>query len=269
MNIYTIEFKNTVFLLPHWQIYMTIKKKWFQSWFDTSYYHILYKHRNDKEAQKFINNLVQYLDIGSDQDILDLACGKGRHSVFLNQLGFKVTGVDLSRKNILQARVNSNARLNFKIHDMRTPMESQFDLILNLFTSFGYFENQEEDVKVLTSIRDGLNSQGVAVIDFMNIHNVLERLVLEEKIYLDGIDFDIHRFYDGNFIRKSIKVTDTKKDYDFEECVRAYSLEDFKTLLSANGLELLEYFGSYGLEAFDKKLSSRLILIFKKAAEFY
>ena len=73
---------------------MTIKKKWFQSWFDTSYYHTLYKHRDDKEAQMFMKNLVRHLEIDSDQHILDLACGKGRHSIFLNQLGFNVTGVD-------------------------------------------------------------------------------------------------------------------------------------------------------------------------------
>ena len=245
---------------------MTIQKKWYQSWFDTSYYNILYKHRDDKEAQMFIKNLVQYLDIASDQHILDLACGKGRHSIFLNQLGFNVTGVDLSIHNILQAQKHSNARLNFRIHDMRTPMEFKFDFILNMFTSFGYFDNHEDDKKVLVTIRDGLRSQGLAVIDFMNINYVLERLVSDEKICLDGIDFEIHRFFDGNFLRKSIKVSDAEKDYHFEERVRAYKLEDFRTLLSSNGLELLECFGSYRLEPFDEKLSSRLILILKRAS---
>ena len=83
---------------------MTNKKKWFESWFDTPYYHLLYKHRDDKEAHKFIKNLMQFLKIDKDQNILDLACGKGRHSIFLNKLGYRVTGVDLSSQNILQAQ---------------------------------------------------------------------------------------------------------------------------------------------------------------------
>ena len=77
---------------------------WFASWFDTEYYHILYKDRDYNEAQLFMDNLTQYLNLPEDAKILDLACGKGRHSVFLNELGYQVSGVDLSENSIKQLK---------------------------------------------------------------------------------------------------------------------------------------------------------------------
>lgn len=187
---------------------MSIQKKWFQSWFDTSYYHILYKNRNDDEAQRFITNLVEYLNIAKDQKILDLACGKGRHSIFLNQLGYDVTGVDLSKQSIDTANTHSNDRLKFSVHDMRKPMKSKFDLVLNMFTSFGYFDTFEDDLMVIMAIKKSLKADGVGVIDFMNIDNVINTLVPQNSVDIDGVNFQIKRVFDGNFIRKSIQVKD-------------------------------------------------------------
>ena len=79
-----------------------------------------------------------------------------------------MTGVDLSSQNILQAQKHSNPRLNFGIHDMRNPMDSKFDLILNMFTSFGYFDSDDDDKMVLSAVKNSLNKDGIAVIDFMN-----------------------------------------------------------------------------------------------------
>ena len=74
--------------------------QWFTSWFDTPYYHTLYKDRNHSEAQVFMDNLTNYLNVPEHGEILDLACGKGRHSIYLNSLGYNVTGVDLSENSI-------------------------------------------------------------------------------------------------------------------------------------------------------------------------
>ena len=80
-------------------------KQWYASWFDTPYYHILYKDRDYTEAQGFMDNLTNYLNIPEGGKILDLACGKGRHSVYLNSLGYDVTGVDLSEKSINHTKI--------------------------------------------------------------------------------------------------------------------------------------------------------------------
>ena len=122
-------------------------ENWFASWFDTDYYHILYKDRNDDEAQQFMDNLTHYLNLPEEAKILDLACGKGRHSIYLNSLGFDVTGADLSENSIAEASKFSNKNLRFKEHDMRISFEEKYDAIFNLFTSFGYFENDADNLK--------------------------------------------------------------------------------------------------------------------------
>ncbi len=241
---------------------MTIQKKWFESWFDTHYYHILYRHRDNKEAQKFIKNLVQFLKITKDQRILDLACGKGRHAVYLNQLGFSTTGIDLSKKNIDVAKKYSNSSLDFKIHDMRLPMKSKFDLILNMFTSFGYFDSLDDDHKVLKSIKESLNVNGIGVIDFMNVSYVIEKLIPMNHENIKGIYFKIERIFDGEFITKKISVKDGGSIFNFKERVRAFAYNDFKSMLMKNNLKILNSFGSYDLEPYDEKKSKRLILIF-------
>jgi SAM-dependent methyltransferase len=183
----------------------------------------------------------------------------------LNQLGYDVTGVDLSKQSIDAANTHSNDRLKFSVHDMRKPMKSKFDVVLNMFTSFGYFDTLEDDLMVIMAIKKSLKADGIGVIDFMNIDNVINTLVPQNSVDIDGVNFQIKRVFDGNFIRKSIQVKDGTETYNFEEIVRAYSHEDFKTMLSANGLQLINCFGSYDLQAFDPKLSSRLILIFKSS----
>ena len=172
---------------------MTKQQKWYQSWFDTPYYHILYQQRNYDEAQRFIKNLVAYLKINENQNILDLACGKGRHSIFLNSLGYNVTGVDLSKQSILEASKSTNARLKFMIHDMRYPLENKYDIILNLFTSFGYFDSTQDNFDVLKTIKNSLNKDGIGVIDFMNSEYVIQHLVPSNTIEIEGIQFDIKR----------------------------------------------------------------------------
>jgi len=241
---------------------MSNPKKWYQSWFNTPYYHILYNNRDQSEAENFIKNLVSYFDISPDKRVLDLACGKGRHSIFLSSLGYDVLGVDLSNQNIAEAEKYSNPNLKFRVHDMRDPLPSKFDAIFNLFTSFGYFESSSDDIKVLNSIRQSLNKDGFGVIDFMNIDHVVQNLVPESRLSFQGIDFDISRKFDGQSIIKTIQVNDGGRVLNFEENVRAYRLEDFKNMLTSNGLRVLKSFGNYNLHPYDRSVSKRLILAF-------
>ena len=116
------------------------------------------------------------------------------------------------------------------------------------------------------AIKKSLKADGVGVIDFMNIYNVINTLVPQNSVNIDGVNFKIKRVFDGHFIRKSIQIKDNKEIHDFEEKVRAYSHKDFKAMLSTNGLQLIDCFGSYDLQSFDPKNSSRLILVFKADA---
>ena len=236
--------------------------KWFQSWFDTSYYHILYKHRDYKEAEVFIKNIVKYLNLDKDDTILDLACGKGRHSIFLNSLGYKVTGLDLSKNSIEHAKTHESISLHFDVHDMRDAYETQFEVVLNLFTSFGYFEEEVDNFKVIQTIKSSLKQNGIGVIDYMNSPVVIDNLIAQNSYESEGIKFNLKRSYTDGFITKNIEVNDADQIHHFEEKVRAFSFQDFETMLSNAGLHLLDCFGSYKLEPFNSKTSERLILIF-------
>ena len=117
------------------------EKEWFESWFDSKYYHFLYQSRDDDEANEFIRRLQEKLQLDKGARILDLCCGKGRHSFILNRLGFKnVHGIDLSPNNIEYANSKLKPEIIFRKHDMRDIYRANyFDVIFNLFTSFGYF----------------------------------------------------------------------------------------------------------------------------------
>ncbi len=239
-------------------------KNWFASWFDTAYYHILYKERNFREAQVFMDNLTQYLNLPEKAKVLDLACGKGRHSIYLNQLGFDVLGVDLSENSINEAQKNTNETLHFKVHDMREPFTNKYDAIFNLFTSFGYFENELDNQKTLISIKESLSEYGFAVIDFMNVNHVIENLIADEVKIVENIEFKIKRFISqDNFIIKEISFEDNGEKYHFTEKVKAFTLEDFQIMMEKAGIFLLDTFGDYKLKKFHKKDSERLIMIFK------
>jgi SAM-dependent methyltransferase len=238
-------------------------ENWFTSWFDTPYYHILYKDRNYREAQIFMDNLTHYLNLPEKAKVLDLACGKGRHSIYLNQLGFNVLGADLSENSIAEASKNSNEHLHFKVHDMREPFEEKFDAIFNLFTSFGYFENDDDNLTTLKAIRESLSEYGFAVIDFMNVNQVIETLVPQEVKTVDGIDFHIKRYVEDGHIFKEIDFEDQGRKFHFTEKVKALTLKDFQDLMDEAGIFLLDIFGDYKLKKFHKTESERLIMIFK------
>jgi SAM-dependent methyltransferase len=236
---------------------------WFASWFDTPYYHILYKDRNYREAQIFMDNLTHYLNLPNNAKVLDLACGKGRHSIYLNQLGFTVLGVDLSENSIEVANKNANETLHFEVHDMREPVGDKFDAVFNLFTSFGYFDKDEDNLKTLIAINENLSEYGFAVIDFMNVTFVLDNLVAEETKTVDSIDFQLKRYLLDGYIIKEIDFEDQGQKFHYTEKVRALTLEDVSQMMEEAVIYLLDTFGDYKLKKYHNKDSERLIMIFK------
>lgn len=236
---------------------------WYASWFDTKYYHILYKDRDYEEAQLFMKHLTNYLNLPEQGTILDLACGKGRHAIYLNKLGYTVTGVDLSENSINHAKQFENDTLKFDVHDMCVPYHKQFDAVFNLFTSFGYFEHENNNLKTLKTIQQNLNELGFGVIDFMNVDYIIENLVSEETKIVDNYSFHIKRYVKDQYIYKEIYFSDDGKDFHFTEKVKALTLDDFKVYFKKAGITLLDIFGDYKLNKFHKSTSKRLILIFK------
>lgn len=236
---------------------------WYTSWFDTPFYHILYKERNDEEAKLFIDNITNYLNIPKKAKVLDLACGKGRHSKYLNSLDYDVTGVDLSSNSIEYANQFANDTLRFKVHNMANPVGESYEAIFNLFTSFGYFDNEEDNLNTIKAIKSGLDDFGFGVIDFMNVDFIIKHLIEHEVKTVDGIEFHIHRFVENGFIKKNIDFNFKNKNYHFQEAVKALSLKQFEDLFNEAGVHLIEILGNYKLQKFDLEKSERLIMIFK------
>jgi len=237
------------------------KTDWFTDWFNTSYYHILYKNRNDEDAQLFMRNITKFLQLSTNSHILDLPCGKGRHSIYLNSLGYKVTGADLSENSINHAKNFENNSLNFAVKDMRKPLSQSYDAIFNLFTSFGYFENDEDDILVLENIKNGLKEHGVMVLDFLNVVNVKKHLITKEIKTVDGITFRIEREIKNGFILKHISFTDKGQDHSYTEKVKYIDLEKFETYFNSVGLKINHIFGDYQLSEFQPESSNRLIIV--------
>ncbi len=244
---------------------MSSKDSWYKTWFDSPYYHQLYKHRDVKEASRFVRKLVKELKPDPADSILDVGCGKGRHCIQLHKMGFNdVTGIDLSAKNIEAARATERPGLRFFEHDMREPLsEQKFDLILNLFTSFGYFSDKSENLKVLQSAATMLNPGGRFVLDFLNAPKVIKELVPEETQEAEGNLFDIHRTATKGVIIKTITVNEDPA-LRFEERVQALDRDDLFELFEVARLKPESVYGSYDFTEFHPDQSDRLIIIASK-----
>lgn len=242
-------------------------KSWYRSWFDSPYYPILYKSRDQSEAAFFIDRLIKYLNPSPRAKFLDMACGRGRHSIQVHQKGYNVTGIDLSKNSIAEARRNETEGLHFFVHDMREVFrQSEFDYVFNLFTSFGYFSSREQNERVLHTAFAALKEDGKLVIDFLNPGKIKRQIKESENQEIAGIKFEIKRAYNDGWIKKEIHINDKGKTFNFEEKVWAIEHEVFKSMLAKCGFEILDTFGNYNMNAYNPEESDRQILIARKSS---
>jgi SAM-dependent methyltransferase len=239
--------------------------EWFYDWFNSPYYHLLYHKRDNAEAEYFINNLCAHLKPPPHSRLFDIACGRGRFSVYLNKKDYDVTGIDLSVESIRYARQFENESLHFFAHDMRQlAYNNYFDMAFNLFTSFGYFKTDEEHIRTLINFNRSLKPEGLLILDYFNTIKVLANLVPEEVKSIDSVDFHIRKSVSSNKIIKNIVFDSKNNSYTFNELVSAFRLDDFKRFFKLSGFEIITNFGNYSLEKFDSNYSDRLIFICKK-----
>jgi cyclopropane fatty-acyl-phospholipid synthase-like methyltransferase len=240
------------------------KNEWFKTWFDSPYYSILYKSRSDEEAASFLDNLTTKLSLPDRARVLDLACGKGRHSIYLNKKQFRVVGIDLSNNSIAHAKKYETESLHFETGDMRYfDLSLKFDAILNLFTSFGYFESLDDNLKVLSNIKGHLLKDGFFVMDYFNAYKVEEALIPHELKELDGYKFDISKEISNGQIIKTIAFDAEGQSFSFQEKVQLLYSQAINEMLASSGFEILHTFGNYQLDSFDTKTSDRYIVIAK------
>lgn len=242
----------------------------FSNWFNSPYYHLLYRHRNDIEAKKFINNLTNYLQLPAHSKILDVACGKGRHSIALANKGFDVVGIDLAADSIAAAQEFERDNLHFFVHDMRLPFYiNYFDVAVNLFTSFGYFNTQREHNNAIRTMAQSVVNNGTIVIDYINAKPNEIKDVIKESRPIDDYFFTITKWQTAQHFYKKIEVKKIGNDSNFShlytERVAKFSFSDFEKMLAAQNIVIKNVLGNYELDKYDIATSPRLIIVATKS----
>ncbi|HEU0112646.1 MAG TPA: class I SAM-dependent methyltransferase [Flavisolibacter sp.] len=242
-------------------------QEWYKDWFNSPYYHKLYFERDEKEAQQFIDKLLDHLKPAAGSFFLDIACGRGRHSRFLANKGFDVTGIDISAGSIDFAKQFETESLHFYQHDMRLPAWiNYFDYAFNFFTSFGYFHTRREHDDVIRSIAQCLKPSGLLLIDYLNVHYVEESLLHNEVKIIEDTRYEIHRWHDDSYFFKKMIISDPalEQPLEFTEKVAKFSLGDFTDMLSFQKMQVVEVFGDYDLNRYHVTNTPRMIIIARK-----
>ena len=245
----------------------TVPREWFREWFDSPYYHQLYFQHNEAEATGFISRLLDRLQPPAGSRLLDVACGRGRHSCMLAAHGYDVTGIDLAPRSIAYARQFENDHLHFYVHDMRQLLCTNcFGYAFNFFTSFGYFETGRENGNTIRMVSAALQPKGIFMLDYLNAHAVQKRLVPNEQKVIGGVTYTITRWCDGKHFFKKIVISEERlpQPLEYTERVAVLGPEDFRSLFGSNDLRITELYGNYQLESFNLENSPRLILIAQK-----
>lgn len=245
---------------------------WFEEWFDSPLYELLYAYRNEEEAKKLADLIERAVPIGAYQNIVDVGCGRGRHSITLAERGYNVTGFDLSPEAIEKAsRIASERGLKnvkFLVQDMRQPLARPFDAALNLFTTFGYFLENEENERVIRSVNRMLKNNGFFLIDYLNSNRVEKELVPDESGSHQGIEYTIERYIENECVYKKIRFSGSKfkTPKEYTERVKLYGKEWFEGAMNRSGMSIRKVWGSYSGDKFDEESSTRLIILAEKTA---
>jgi len=244
---------------------------WFEKWFSSKFYLELYQHRDEEDARWIINLLQRSIPVNTRSSVLDIACGSGRHSLELARRGFDVTGFDLSKFLISEAKKGlkeskeKDLKVNFLIKDMRYfNFKNSFDIAVNIFTSFGYFDNDEENFSVIRNVSDSLKSGGYFVFDFLNKRYLEDNLISITKQKHGSTSVIQRRKIEDGFVKKIITISEGDKILEFNETLRLYSLIEFKKAFEGYGLMIRNLFGDYFGNKFHRTKSQRLIIIAKK-----
>jgi len=249
------------------------EKDWFEEWFNNEYYLKLYSHRNDVEAEAGIDIIQRATQLhpeekGDKIKVLDIASGPGRHALALAKRGFDVTAVDLSTSLLHHAHAQAQKeklQVRFLQLDMRSlDFKGEFDLAVQLFSSFGYFSTIDEDFAVLQGARRALRDVGYYAIDLIN-PQVLEKTIIPKST--KKIDKTVkvieEREIVNDRVEKTITIPLKGEKLRFHESVRLYTPETIERLLREAGFLPTHWYGDYAGLPFDRERSRRMIIINK------
>lgn len=243
---------------------------WYEDWFNSDGYELVYDQRDLSEAERLADLIEQSIGPTPGADILDIGTGRGRHARVLARRGYRVTGLDLAEKAIKTAQERSKIeglspeQITFVQGDMRLPhFQERFDGVVNLFTSFGFFEDDADHQRTISAMSAALKTGGWFVQDFLNAPYVRAHLVAESEKNSGSVHVRQERWIDGEYVKKRITLTKNGHAHTFVESVHLLTMEDFKHMYTTAGLTVTDCFGDYDGSPHSDE-SPRLIFVAEK-----
>jgi 2-polyprenyl-3-methyl-5-hydroxy-6-metoxy-1,4-benzoquinol methylase len=241
---------------------------WYNDWFNSENYLKVYRHRDESEAERLVDLIAKNLILAPNSSVLDMACGAGRHPIIFAKLGFDVTAVDLSQRLISEAKkdaLQNGVKIDFILSDILeyNPVK-HFDLVVNLFTSIGYFESDEENYAVIKKAYSFVKQEGYFVLDYFNKDFLLKNLIPTTIFSENGLRITQNRSAEGTRIVKKIQIENKASIEEFYESVRLYSNDEILRFISNSGFTVEKLYGDYFGSNYDSETSQRLIIFAKK-----
>lgn len=245
-----------------------MNKEWFKEWFASEEYLDVYSHRNAEDTDDLIKLILSEVRIPENANILDAACGAGRHSIKFAEIGYNVKGFDLS-ETLLQIAIKAAAERNLSINFVRADLRSfytdiKFDLVVNLFTSFGYFHTDEENFAFASNAFKMLNDGGYYILDYLNKDYLEQNLIDKTEKIIDDKQIRERRSIAEGRVIKKITITRENENTEFLESVKLYSYKELLNNFEKIGYKKIKVFGDYHGKEFQKESSERCIIIFQK-----
>jgi 2-polyprenyl-3-methyl-5-hydroxy-6-metoxy-1,4-benzoquinol methylase len=242
--------------------------EWWKTYFDDNYLSLYSFTENSAPFQ--VDGVLKMLKIEPPSKILDLCCGFGRHSLLLASKGYDVTGLDLSEKLLQQARQKADsARVNLELEkrDMRDiQFLNEFDAVINLYTAFGFFDSEAEDLLVLQGVARALKPGGRFLIDTINRDFVIQMQQMQRWNIENGTVILEERFFD--FFKSRLEIIHHLVDskglkQKLESSFRLYTLREMLDMFNRAGLTLTDLFGDFDGSHYAAN-SPRMILVARK-----
>jgi len=223
---------------------------WYEDWFSSDAYDLVYEHRDREEAERCIDLIEREAGPAPGDTILDVGCGRGRHALILAERGYDVIGLDLSERalNVARSRAaDAELDVDFRVGDMREPVGTDcVDGVVNLFTTFGYFEDDADNVRALRAMATALRPGGWLVQDFLNAPHVRATLVPEDRRTTDdGVTIRQERSISDGRINKDITLAHNGETHQYRESVRLFTRDDLVRMHDAAGFTVQSVYGTY------------------------
>jgi len=242
--------------------------EWYKDWFDSDEYLDVYAHRDKTDVENLLNLIKNNIKLKKGAQVLDAACGAGRFSNLFAKEGFDVTSFDLSLQLLNIAKTQSiENKLNVKYlnSDIReVPLKGSFYLVLNMFTSFGYFNTDKENFSFICNANKLLDDDGIFIFDYLNINYVTNNLVPHSQKIVNNKTIVEERRINNHRVEKKITIDTLTDKKIFNESVQMYSREEIINGFKSCGFKVYKIFGDYIGSNFNDETSKRLLIFFTK-----